>query len=58
MTRIFTNFMGLVVAAMLEGFARQLIDNTPGRFTVGGFMLVFWLAYFFAFRGGGAASRA
>ena len=41
----------LVVAAMLEGFARQLIDSTPGRFTVGGFMLAFWLAYFFAYRG-------
>lgn len=39
----------LVVAAMLEGFARQLIDNTPGRFAVGGFMLAFWCAYFFAF---------
>ena len=41
----------LVIAAMLEGFARQLIDNTPGRFTVGGAMLLFWLAYFFALRG-------
>jgi uncharacterized membrane protein SpoIIM required for sporulation len=41
----------LVVAAMLEGFARQLIDNTPGRYALGGFMLVFWCAYFFAFRG-------
>jgi uncharacterized membrane protein SpoIIM required for sporulation len=41
----------LVVAAILESFARQLIDNTPGRFAVGGFMLVFWLTYFFAFRG-------
>jgi uncharacterized membrane protein SpoIIM required for sporulation len=40
----------LVVAAILEGFARQLINETPGRFTVGGFMLLFWLAYFFAFR--------
>ncbi len=40
----------LVIAAMLEGFARQLIDNTPGRLTVGLFMLAFWLAYFFAFR--------
>jgi len=38
----------LVIAAMLEGFARQLIDNTPGRFALGGFMLVFWLVYFFA----------
>ena len=41
----------LVVAAILESFARQLIDNTAGRFTVGGFMLVFWVTYFFAFRG-------
>ena len=40
----------LIVAAVLEGFARQLIDDTPGRFAVGGFMLAFWLAYFFAFR--------
>ena len=40
----------LVVAAMLEGFARQLIDDTRGRFVLGGFMLVFWLAYFFALR--------
>ena len=39
----------LVVAAILEGFARQLIDHTAGRFAVGGFMLVFWLVYFFAF---------
>jgi len=40
----------LVVAAMLEGFGRQLIDTTPSRFAVGGFMLVFWLAYLFVFR--------
>ncbi len=42
----------LVVAAVLEGFARQLVDNTPARLTVGGFMLVFWIGYFFAFRRG------
>jgi uncharacterized membrane protein SpoIIM required for sporulation len=41
----------LVVAALLEGFARQLVDQTAGRFAVGGFMLVAWIAYFFAFRG-------
>lgn len=41
----------LVVAALLEGFARQLVDTTLGRFAIGGFMLAFWLAYFFAFRG-------
>lgn len=42
----------LIVAAVLEGFARQLVDNTPARFAVGGFMLVFWIGYFFAFRRG------
>lgn len=41
----------LVVAALLEGFARQLVDQTPGRFAVGGFMLLLWCAYFFAYRG-------
>lgn len=40
----------LVIAAMLEGFARQLIDTTPSRLTVGLGMLIFWLWYFFAFR--------
>ena len=48
----------LVLAAILEGFARQLIDNTPGRFAVGGFMLVFWLVYFFVFRRGAAEQEA
>lgn len=42
----------LVVAAILEGFARQLVDSTPSRLTVGGFMMVAWCAYFFAFRRG------
>ena len=46
----------LVAAAMLEAFARQLIDTTPGRFAVGGFMLVFWLTYFYVF-GRGPAKR-
>jgi uncharacterized membrane protein SpoIIM required for sporulation len=39
----------LVVAGLLEGIGRQLIDDTYARLTVGGFMLLFWLAYFFAF---------
>jgi uncharacterized membrane protein SpoIIM required for sporulation len=47
----------LVVAAILEGFARQLVDNTPGRFAIGGFMLAVWCAYFFAFARGRPASR-
>lgn len=41
----------LVVAALLEGFARQLVDETFGRLAIGGFMLMLWSAYFFAFRG-------
>ena len=40
----------LVVAAVLEGFARQLIDDTFGRLAVGSSMLVLWLAYFIVFR--------
>lgn len=40
----------LVVAGVLEGFARQLVDDTPGRLAIGGFMLAFWLAYFFGLR--------
>ncbi|OCC25697.1 hypothetical protein MB02_01875 [Croceicoccus estronivorus] len=39
----------LIVAAFLEGFARQLINETPGRLIVGSFMLVLWLTYFYAF---------
>lgn len=42
----------LVIAALLEGFARQLVDETLGRFAVGGFMLMLWCAYFFAYRSG------
>ncbi len=38
----------LVVAAMLEGLGRQLIQSTPLRLTVGGAMLAFWLLYFTA----------
>ena len=48
----------LVVAAGLEGFARQLIDDTPGRLLVGGAMLLFWLAYFFALRRRGEGGEA
>ena len=36
----------LLVAAMLEGFARQLIDSTAIRLGVGGGMLVLWWGYF------------
>jgi hypothetical protein len=40
----------LIVAALLEGFGRQLINETPGRLGVGLFMLFVWLSYFFLFR--------
>jgi len=36
----------LIAAALLEGFARQLVTDTISRFIIGGFMLVFWLTYF------------
>jgi len=39
----------LICAGLLEGFARQLINNTGGRYLVGGAMLIFWLTYFFVF---------
>ena len=39
----------LVCAGLLEGFARQLIDNSAGRFGVGGGMLLLWLVYFIGF---------
>ncbi|HUD30591.1 MAG TPA: stage II sporulation protein M [Novosphingobium sp.] len=47
----------LVVAALLEGFARQLVDDTFGRFAIGGSMLAAWCAYFFAFRGNAGPRR-
>ncbi len=40
----------LLIAGLLEGFARQLIDNTEARLALGGAMLTFWLGYFFVFR--------
>ena len=43
----------LIVAALLEGFARQMVQVTALRLAIGGAMLTWWLAYFFAFRRGG-----
>jgi len=40
----------LIAAALLEGFGRQLVDNTPVRLGIGGFMLAFWCLYLFGFR--------
>jgi uncharacterized membrane protein SpoIIM required for sporulation len=36
----------LFVAGLLEGFARQLVQDTPTRFAIGIFMLLLWLCYF------------
>ncbi len=36
----------LVIAAVLEGLGRQLIDSTPLRYGIGYGILAFWLAYF------------
>ncbi|MGB3754608.1 MAG: stage II sporulation protein M [Parerythrobacter sp.] len=38
----------MIVAALLEAFPRQLA-STETRGLLGGFMLIFWLTYFFAF---------
>lgn len=40
----------LMVAALLEGYARQLVTDTMSRFIIGGTMLAVWLAYFYALR--------
>ena len=47
----------LIVAGLLEGFARQLIDSTAPRLLVGGVMLALWLGYFFAFGRNAAFDR-
>jgi uncharacterized membrane protein SpoIIM required for sporulation len=44
----------LVVAGLLEGFARQLVQDTAARLAVGGSMLALWLTYFFAYGRGRA----
>ncbi len=37
----------LVIAAILEGFGRQLINSDEVRYTIAGFTLLLWLAYFY-----------
>lgn len=37
----------LLVAGLLEGFGRQLINDMGLRFAIGGTMLLFWTAYFY-----------
>jgi uncharacterized membrane protein SpoIIM required for sporulation len=41
----------LMVAAILEGFGRQLVQDDATRFAVGGTMLALWLLYFYLPRG-------
>jgi uncharacterized membrane protein SpoIIM required for sporulation len=40
----------LGIAGLLEGFARQLVNTEGMRFTIGGTMMVIWLAYFYLLR--------
>jgi uncharacterized membrane protein SpoIIM required for sporulation len=40
----------MVIAALLEAFPRQLVEDTAGRFLIGGSMLLFWLSYFILYR--------
>ena len=40
----------LVIAGLLEGFARQLVGTAQARATIGGVMLAIWLAYFLLVR--------
>ena len=42
----------LIVAAVLEGFFRQLVQDPLGRVAIGSFMLMFWIGYLFAWRRG------
>jgi len=39
----------LICAGLLEGFGRQLINDTGARYAIGGIMLAFWIGYFFLF---------
>lgn len=48
----------MVVAALLEAYPRQLVEDTFNRFLIGGTMLVFWLSYFFLYRPAGQENAA
>ncbi len=36
----------LLIAGLLEGFARQLVRDDTARLAIGGAMLMFWTLYF------------
>ena len=40
----------MIVAAFLEAFPRQLVEEAENRYAIGGAFLVFWLTYFFLYR--------
>lgn len=40
----------MIVAALLEAFPRQLVEDTGSRFIIGGTMLIVWLSYFILYR--------
>jgi uncharacterized membrane protein SpoIIM required for sporulation len=48
----------MLTAGLLEGFGRQLITDTALRYAVGGVMLTFWLAFYYARRSGSTGFRA
>ncbi|WP_298300965.1 stage II sporulation protein M [uncultured Erythrobacter sp.] len=39
----------MVIAGLLESYARQLVGSVEARLTIGGSFLAFWLAYFFLY---------
>ena len=41
----------LLTAGMLEGFARQLVNNDIARYAIAGTILLLWLAYYYLPRG-------
>ncbi|MEQ1510185.1 MAG: stage II sporulation protein M [Sphingopyxis sp.] len=48
----------LILAGLLEGFARQLVQPMAMRFAIGGTLLLFWLVYFYLPRRSIAQARA
>lgn len=40
----------MIIAGLLEGYARQLVGDTQSRFAIGGTMLAFWIIYFLALK--------
>lgn len=47
----------LLIAGLLEGFGRQLIQSMQLRYAIGAALLTMWLAYFYVPRRGGSGGR-